>query len=73
MLVPFDEIVEYPTTKQLIVIRYIEENTPHRFEGDTKQGAAKFISAHIEESKQNQEREGTLIEYNRLKFEADLV
>ena len=55
MLVPFDEIVEYPTTKQLIVIRHIEENTPHIFEGDTKQGAAKFISAHIEESKTNAE------------------
>lgn len=47
-----DDLVEVPTTKQLIVIRIIEENTPHRFEKTTKQEAAKFISTYIEESRQ---------------------
>ena len=55
MQIPFDELVELPTTKQYIVIRIIEENTAHRFEGNTKQQATKFISAYIEESKQKQE------------------
>lgn len=52
MQIPLDDLVELPTAKQLIVIRIIEENTPHRFEKTTKQEATKFISAHIEQSRQ---------------------
>ena len=58
MQIPLDDLVELPTAKQLIVIRIIEENTPHRFEKTTKQEATKFISAHIEESKENAELSG---------------
>ena len=58
MQIPLDDLVELPTAKQLIVIRIIEENTPHRFEKTTKQEATKFISAHIEESKVNAELSG---------------
>lgn len=53
MKVPYDELVELPTTKQLIVIRHIEENTPHVFTGETKQEATKFISKYKAISEEN--------------------
>jgi len=47
----FDSMSEAPSEKQLKVIGYIEWNLGVKFTGTTKHDAQKFISDHIENSK----------------------